>query len=685
MEDNPFEHLVPKSNPDNPFDKFVPEETKRREKTFEDVEQGARAVNNFLPGKLTQNSFNAILPEAVTQYVKPFTYVADEALKQYGNALYGAARGIPVAGPMIDEAAGGLTELLAGDYQKGANFIKGLDDASEKDYPAANLYGKLAGGLTGGYGIGSKVMTKGAPAAWNFIKGVAGGTALGAAHEFGEGEDIKDRLDKAESGAKWGAAFTFGAPVIGSVLTPAARVGSRIIPTKFKRAFADEQILKAMESADLTPKQAFQKYNQGQKNRRLHSGSYAESPVALVDLSGSLGDLGRTVTTNPGPARKIAGEFLENRQIKQNDRINDALERGLRQKSKDGYYKTKGKLIDEQRELSKPAYDKAYQNAKSVRIDDLVDKWMVRADETSLTIGKKMKAAIKDVARVSGINNPARALKILDGAKLGLDDAISKARIKSPNLARELTKMKQELLSRVDGANPDYKSARAIYSSRAELLDAQVVGREFTKGDYELTAKAFKELSEPEKEMFRKGVMQELKKKMGDKQFTHDRTSLFNTPNSREVLKVVFQGNTKKFKPYQQFIDLMDTERQFVKTRNKIMGGSPTAPRWAELSEYGVDVINDVSNQFRSGNWAQAALGWTAKKVGEFYSFGKRDSEEIAKILFNNNPSDITKTLRRLHRKYGETKTRNMIQEVGEQWEKIGLAGQFGVNAGVSN
>lgn len=620
------------------------------------------------------------------EYAKPVVETLadhlDTGLKTYANYAYGAARGLPIAGAYIDEAAGGLASMLGYDGEKVTETIRALDEASEESHPAANMLGKLVGGFGGGYGVGVNVIAKGAPALTNLGRGLVAGTVLGAAHEFGDADgDIDSRIDAAETGAKLGAAFALGAPALGSIVLPAGRAVKYVIPTKYKKAFADEQIIKALRHDGLTPKQAFSKYNKGQKNRRLHSGSYAESPVSLADLSESMQSLGRTVTMNPGPARKIAGDFLESRAIQQNDRIADTLERGLRQKSKDGYHKSKEAIQREQKELSKPAYDKAYKNAKGVVIDDLLDEWRYRADLASESIRKKMLTAVNDISRARGTNDPAIALKKIDGAKQGLDDAILKARLKKPNLARELTKIKNELLERVDGANPDYKAARGVYKDKAELLDAQAVGRLFTKGDHEMTAKAFKSLSEPEKEMFRKGVLQELKTKMGDKQFTHDRTSLFNTPNSREVLQVVFQGNSKKFKPYQQFIDLIDTERQFVKTRNKIMGGSPTAPRLAEAREYGIDVANNQMNQMRSGQWAQATLGWVAQKVGELYSFGAKDSEEIARIIFSDNPREISRTLLRLHRRYGEEKTRRMVHEVGEKWEALGIAAQFGTKA----
>lgn len=638
------------------------------------------AVSLVLPGRIVSDlASNVPGYEYAKPVVDTVTDHLDTGLKAYANYAYGAARGLPVAGAYIDEAVGGLASLLGYDGDKAAETVRAMDDVSEEAHPVANMAGKVVGGVGGGYGLGARLFTKGAPAVVNLGRGLVAGTGLGAAHEFGDADGSMDeRADAAKTGAAIGAAFAVGAPALGAVVTPAGRLVNKITPKKYKKAFADEQILKALDADGLTPKQAFAKYSRGQKNRRLHANSYAKSPAALVDISESMGDLGRTVTTNPGPARKIAGDFLETRQLSQNARINDTLERGLRQKSKDGYHKSKEALLEEQQTLSKPAYEKAWANAAPVRIDDLLNEWTHRAGETSMAIGKKMAAAVKDVARAQSVNDPVRALKILNGAKQGIDDAYIKARVKSPNLARELSRMKRELVDRIDATNPDYKAARAVYSSRAELLDAQLTGREFAKGDAEMSVEMFKKLSDPEQQMFRKGVMQELKKKMGAKQFTHDRTSLFSTPNAREVLGAVFQGDTKKFRPFKQFIDLMDTERTFVKTRNKIMGGSPTASRLAEASQYGIDMANHHMSQFRSGNWVEASLGWVAKKIGELYSFGAKDSEEIARIIFSDDPREISKTLLRLHRRYGEEKTRSMVQEIGEQWETLGLAGQFG-------
>ncbi|MBO6549120.1 MAG: hypothetical protein JJ964_05815 [Rhizobiales bacterium] len=679
-----FDDLIPTENKQKySFDDLIPDKKKvtpQRERARENVRELGQEISEYLPGMNLREFLPKSGPGAyLTAPLNSATHLVDEGIKNYANAYWGGIRGIPIAGAFADEAIASVSSALGGDYDNALEHIRALDDVSEKNYPVANTSGKLIGGLAGGYGIGAKVVSKGAPLAANLIRSGLSGAVVAGSHEFGNAEGgTNKRLEKARDGAVLGGMISTAIPALPAVAAPIRTVAKKVIPKRYQKTFADDEILRALEADDLTPMQAFRKYNKGQKNTRFHSNSKAQNPEALVDLGDNLTRLGRTVTTN-GKATKIGTEFVNKRQLSQNDRINDALERGLRQKSSDDFYKSKDKLVREQREASKPAYDKAFSNAKPVVIDDLIEEWAERASLTSDTIGKKMSKAIKDISRANKTNDPMRALRVINGAKQGLDDAIAKSRLKSPNLARELTIMKNELLERVDKVNPHYKAARDVYKNNAELLDAQNVGRSFLKGDVEVNVKSFRGLSQPEKEMFRKGVIQELKKKMGDSRFTHDRTKFFDNPNAREVLKVVFQKDTKKFAPYKQFIDLIESEANFVRTRNKIIGGSPTASRLADNQEFALRSAGNFMDRAKDGRLLEAVMGSLARKAEEFWSVKANDAEAIAKLLFSDNPKAISQTLLRLHRKYGQEKTNKLIDQIGESYGRLSISGQAGI------
>lgn len=694
--DNAFADLIPKNSPKvGAFDDLIPSEkqkapdlafrpqanlkvTPQRKQARENVENFGAKLAEYLPGKNFRE--NALPKKGAGAYLtaplNAVTHLVDEGLKNYANLYWGGVRGVPVAGAFADEAIASLSSALGGDYKNTLEHVRALDDVSEKNYPVANTAGKVIGGVGGGYGIGAKIVSKGAPLASNLLRSGVSGAAVAGSHEFGNAEGgTEQRLEKARDGAVLGGVVSTAIPALPALASPIKTVAKKVIPKRYQKTFADDEILRALEADELTPKQAFDRYAKGQTNRRFHSNSQAQNPEALVDLGENLTRLGRTVTTT-GKAAKIGTEFVNKRQLSQNDRINDALKRGLRQKSSDDFYKSKDKIILEQKEASKPAYDKAFSNAKPVVIDDLIEEWAERASLTSNAIGKKMSKAIKDISRANKTNDPMKALRVLNGAKQGLDDAIAKSRLKSPNLARELTLMKNELLERVDKVNPHYKSARSVYKNNAELLDAQNIGRSFLKGDAEMNVKAFNSLSMPEKEMFRKGVIQELKKKMGDQRFTHDRTKFFDNPNAREVLKVVFQKDTEKFKPYEQFIKLMESEANFVRTRNKIIGGSPTAPRLADNQEFALRSAGNFMDRAKDGRLLEAVMGSLARKAEELWSVKASDAEAIAKLLFNDNPKDIARTLYRLHVKYGEEKTNKLIDEIGETYGRLSISGQ---------
>ncbi len=115
-------------------------------------------------------------------------------------------------------------------YDQALAEVRGEDKRVAEAHPAANI----AGSVTGALGLGTGLVRSGlSPTA--AVAGRGGGllatsaasagegAALGGLQGFGEGEGIDDRLDKAGSGAKWGAAIGGALPGVVSLGANAVR------------------------------------------------------------------------------------------------------------------------------------------------------------------------------------------------------------------------------------------------------------------------------------------------------------------------------------------------------------------------------------------------------------------------------------------------------------------------------
>ena len=110
-------------------------------------------------------------------------------------------------------------------------------------------------------------------------------------------------------------------------------------------------------------------------------------------------------------------------------------------------------------------------------------------------------------------DNLMEMLLMLDAAKKSLDDKIGKAiRQGERQEARALTEIKNELVSKLDNLNPDYKKARKVFSDFASIESAQKQGLQFSKMRPQELKRFLKNLDPSEKEAFRIGARENLQK-----------------------------------------------------------------------------------------------------------------------------------------------------------------------------
>lgn len=136
------------------------------------------------------------------------------------SAVIGGAAGATFGG--ADEAFGGIYAITPGEgsvgdrYDFGRERARAMQDASQAQNPIMHGGAEIAGAVSVPLGALDRTR-QGAGLAMRTGQSIAAGTGIGTGYGFLNGEGgFEDRLDGAETGAKWGAVGGAAAPIIGA-------------------------------------------------------------------------------------------------------------------------------------------------------------------------------------------------------------------------------------------------------------------------------------------------------------------------------------------------------------------------------------------------------------------------------------------------------------------------------------
>lgn len=685
----------------------------KRQQAIKNVDEFTGAASEFLPGKTVQKSLDTLFPESVAKYAAPVTGLADEALKQYGNAAYGALRGLPVVGAYVDEATAGVGSVLGGDYDEILEHARAVDDVSERDYSAANLYGKVSGALSGGYGVGAKIVSKGAPLFSTIGKSALAGAGIGAAHEFGEGEDgFSNRMDRATDGAVFGGAIGGALPAIGAGVSKVAAplidkaAGTQLSQFGQSSDDAAEAILaKRLSGAngkgidDVAADLA-----RGQRSARLNSNSVAELPETIADTSddaqrllGSLyrtgkGDVSDDIYDTLRIRQEGAGDPLSRVKASgpqgQYKNIMDALERSLGIKTKKGSFAKTQDIVAKQATEGGQLYREAFKKADGFELTGELKETLAYASTQRGKIGKSLRKAAK---YFTGDKNttPVKNLKQFDDAKKALDDDIMRAK---GNQKRELVAFKNRLLERVHGGydeagkplkNIGYQTARDAWGGKAQAIEAIEMGKNALANETDDIVTQFKALSPGDKALFRVGLRDAFRKVLRTKTPGNDISRIFSENRVRELMAVVIPQSRRGGDVFgdraARFGDFVGRQKRLNTTNKKVLGGSPTAQRTLDDKSLQGDVFEQALGSTRSLSATDAILGYAGKMIGKAAAIKQPVAQKMAKMLLEADPAQQKIILARLKRKLGNSRYNKFIQE----WDRVMVG--LGVSASVSD
>jgi hypothetical protein len=363
----------------------------------------------------------------------------------------------------------------------------------------------------------------------------------------------------------------------------------------------------------------------------------ATKPVGIVDIAGeNVKSLADVAQKYPSTARQTAKTALEERAAGQGERIQGDISKYLGGFTDPFEYTTA--IAQRQKQVSTPLYQKAYSYGEVT--DPNVLKYLELPQFK--TAAKEAQILLAAEGRTVDMSRPT--VETLDNIKRGLDALIEKETDsfgKVSKLGTIYKNKKNEFLSELDAAVPDFGRARAAFAGEAELLDATKLGKDFYKQTASEANRTFAKLSPSEQEAYKVGALDAVKEKITTAKDTADiRKRIFGSPAERSRVSSLFPDDAT----FKQFEKDMMTESLMRKTQEKILGNSATFER--QIAGQGLEAEPSFIGQLIEQGPLRGTLGYL-KAQGQ--GVAGQTAEELGPMLFKlGDPRANIETLKAL-------------------------------------
>ena len=331
-------------------------------------------------------------------------------------------------------------------------------------------------------------------------------------------------------------------------------------------------------------------------------------PYSIADVGPNTRAYLDAANTIPGPGKKQAQEFLQNRDKGVLSRLTSDLQVAFG--SKAAFFDEFNALKDARADLGGKLYERALQKDVPVtpELTNLFNRPSVQdAYNRAINIAKEEGIKLPNVKIVDG------KLQTLDGndvtkinttflhyMKMGLDDVVFTGKSPTSGIgSTELGKIKGtriQFLDQLDAANPTYKNARRVWASDTAVMDAMEEGRTALNKqpkDVDVLLNDMKTMTKSELEGLRLGVMQNLLDRLGGAQTAatvvgptgNPALKIINDPKNLRVLRATFPKDEAGDKTFEQFIKNMKSEVDMKSTSKQVLQGSQTAERTQAISD----------------------------------------------------------------------------------------------------
>jgi hypothetical protein len=517
--------------------------------------------------------------------------------------------------------------------------------AAQAMNPRSALTGNVVGGITGAVGAEAALAARLGGKLLPYAPRLAD-TAFGAASGFNAAED-----GQGAQGAALGAITGLGGGYLGS------KIGQGISQI---RAPASSYLSPAERSIAGTVKGDL-----ASVRPVVEEAGRLDLPFSLADADPRLRSLAGSVTRKSVDARALAEGVLEPRALGQGERAIRAIDQNLAQSA--DLPALQQSAIERARQASRPFYDSAMEQGapEDAVLSELLrrpgaERGAREAYGIALNRGENP-AELSFTVGVDGqpILNANPNWKTLQYIKMGLDEQLEpfrnpitgKLNLES-NVAKGLDDLRQGLNARMGELNPDYAKGNAEYArlagqGTAAQRGASNVSPRVTPED---TARSLASLREGERPFFEQGYASALADAVEKGSETRNPfASIYGSMGQQAKLGTVFPEGA------QTFGRIADFEKEMGKTTREVLGGSPTAGRQAADEQLqgglGTTALDFGSQLATGGGIGLGSILQAGRNVlGDNLRLGigkqaVRRADEIAPVLFNTSPQDVTAIL----------------------------------------
>ena len=393
-------------------------------------------------------------------------------------------------------------------------------------------------------------------------------------------------------------------------------------------------------------------------------------PYSIADVGPNTRAYLDAANTIPGPGKKQAQEFLQNRDKGVLARLTSDLQVAFG--SKAAFFDEFNALKDARADLGGKLYSRALQKDVPVtpKLTDLFTRPSVQdAYNRAVRIAKEEGIKLPDVKVVNGKLQTSAGNDVtninttfLHYMKMGLDDVVFTGKNPTSGIgSTELGKVKGtriQFLDQLDAANPTYKNARRVWASDTAVMDAMEEGRTALNKqpkDVDVLINDMKTMTKSELEGLRLGVMQNLLDRLGGAQTAatvvgptgNPALKIINDPKNLRVLRATFPRDEAGDKTFEQFMKNMKSEVEMKSTSRQVLQGSQTAERTQAISDVkaGGQAVREMPAMSVQGILMRA-LQRDYAQLGDAQT--RAVADEMTRILTTTDPKKLQKISKEL-------------------------------------
>jgi hypothetical protein len=432
----------------------------------------------------------------------------------------------------------GFGDEIAGALGADKERYRSTIDQFTKEYPKSALLGTVSGSALLPFGAGKLA----AQSPWTAA--ATTGAITGALQGAGDATTLENTPNEASRGALFGG---IAGPAILGMAKPVGSAASALatkIPyfgDDIANLVARKNVARAFERDSTDAQQVGRRMVQIGPEARVGDAA-GESTRNLLDLNANL----------PGKTATDLESTIRGRIATRPDRM-DSMVYAVN----GGYGRAKGletALTQQQSQIASPLYQKAH------AMDVAPTSNLVRDLEAARKLGAFSEAEKRALANPDNgpftldaaqqvLGKGKIAVRDIDHIKQGIDSLIETntdaVTGKVSGYGRDLVKLKNRILSEVDGAVPDYKAAREAYAGPAAMKTAITKGKAFWNEGAESLGDTIAGMTQSEQQAFRVGASEALREKVGSQSGQTQLLNLWKDRNLREKMRALLGSDVK--------------------------------------------------------------------------------------------------------------------------------------------